>query len=119
QWYLKKVYIEDDSSGRAQKVPLYFANAGVLLTFSQMLSSVSTSAFIYFDIGIASPGQHLFRGRAIPTVGLMNLAEILAYWSLSHCFMVITICYGNAHQQQKSIAAIKHIPSLLMNIIFI
>ncbi|KAA1133274.1 hypothetical protein PGTUg99_018498 [Puccinia graminis f. sp. tritici] len=53
-------------SAQAHRVPLYFANAGVLLTTSQLLSSASTSAFIWFDIGAASPGEHLFGSRALP-----------------------------------------------------
>ncbi|KAA1069805.1 hypothetical protein PGT21_033567 [Puccinia graminis f. sp. tritici] len=117
-WYLKKLYIEDHSSGKAHQVPLYFANAGVLLTTSQLLSSASTSAFIWFDIGAASPGEHLFGSRALPAVGLMNLAEILAYWSLSHCFLVITICHGNKKQQEKSMSSIRHIPPQVINFIF-
>ncbi|KAI7948124.1 hypothetical protein MJO28_010032 [Puccinia striiformis f. sp. tritici] len=118
QWFLRKLYIQDESSGEARKSPLYFANARVLLTISQLLSSASTPAFIWFDTGITTPHAHSLRPQVMPAFGLMNLAEILAYWSLLHCFLV-TVCYGHNGQGNKSLGLIRYIPPQLINFIFI
>ncbi|WAR60035.1 hypothetical protein PtB15_11B677 [Puccinia triticina] len=118
QWVFRKVYIQDQSGGEVHKDPLYFANARVLLTIAQLLSSASTPAFIWFDIGVTTPNEHSLRPQVMPAFGLMNLAEILAYWSLSHCFLV-TVCYGQKTPGAKSKGLITHISPRLINTIFI
>ncbi|KAA1098989.1 hypothetical protein PGT21_032191 [Puccinia graminis f. sp. tritici] len=118
QWVLRKLYIQEQSGREAHQAPLYFANARVLLTISQLLSSVSTPAFIWFDTGITTPNEHSLRPQVMPAFGLMNLAEILAYWSLSHCFLV-TVCYGHKSQGDNSTGLIRYISPRLINFLFI
>lgn len=116
---MKRLYVQKRSGGEDHHTaPLYFANARVLLTISQLLSSASTPAFIWFDNGLATPSQRALRPQVMPAFGLMNLAEILAYWSLSHCFMV-TVCYGHQGQADKSTGPLRYFSPSFINCLFI
>jgi len=120
KWFFRRLYIHDESDREApvHKAPLYFANARVLLTISQLLSSASTPAFIWFDNSLLTPSQQSLRPHVMPAFGLMNLAEILAYWSLSHCFLV-TIYYGAKDRRESCQGLLSRCaPHWLINFLF-
>ncbi|OAV91003.1 hypothetical protein PTTG_12396 [Puccinia triticina 1-1 BBBD Race 1] len=101
QWIFRRLYIKNRPGQSAQlyKAPLFWLNAGVVMTMSQLLGSVATLAYIIDWFKIASTVGRPSATLTEPAIGLMFMCEMLTYWSLMHCF-VVTIYYDHETQAE-------------------
>ncbi|KAA1107624.1 hypothetical protein PGT21_020205 [Puccinia graminis f. sp. tritici] len=94
QWLFRKLYIKDNSGTNVYNTPLYWVNAGILMTASQLIGSLGAQAFILIQILSADSVRYAIHSQLEPPLGLMFIGEMLTYWSLMHCFLV-AIYYDN------------------------
>ncbi|KAA1116104.1 hypothetical protein PGTUg99_035025 [Puccinia graminis f. sp. tritici] len=99
QWIFRKLYIKTHPGANVYKTPLFWINAGVLMTISQLISSVATQAYIIIWFKIANAGKPTHT-LTEPTLGLMFMCEMLTYWGLMHCF-VVAIYYDHETQVEN------------------
>ncbi|KAI7935518.1 hypothetical protein MJO28_016389, partial [Puccinia striiformis f. sp. tritici] len=88
QWLVRRLYIKDHSGQNVYKAPLFWVNAGTLMTASQLMGSLGAQAFILIQILSAQSARYAVHLQLEPPLGIMFLGEMLTYWSLMHCFLV-------------------------------
>ncbi|PLW43364.1 hypothetical protein PCANC_13195 [Puccinia coronata f. sp. avenae] len=119
QWLFRRLYIKDHKGGTVHKVPLFWLNAGVLMTAFQFLSSLGSQAFIFMQIKSALSPNYALHSQLEPALGFIYTGEMLTYWSLMHCFLVATY-YGNEAQGNTVKGMSQWTPSpTVLNAIFI
>ncbi|KNZ57421.1 hypothetical protein VP01_2164g1 [Puccinia sorghi] len=104
----------------AEKVystPLYFVNAGVLMSASQLMSSITTQAYIWMRIRMHLSEDYALQCQFFPALGLMFIFNIYSYWSMTHCFL--TLSYRNEIPLPKSKALGWMRSPLLINTFFV
>ncbi|OAV87623.1 hypothetical protein PTTG_12405 [Puccinia triticina 1-1 BBBD Race 1] len=101
QWIFKKLYIYARSGEkRLFGTPLYLVNTGVLMSVSQLLSSVTTQAYIWMQIKMNSSEHYSLHSQFFPALGLMFIFNTCSYWSMTHCFLALY--YSNKNFTDKS-----------------
>ncbi|KAH9452123.1 hypothetical protein Pst134EB_016081 [Puccinia striiformis f. sp. tritici] len=89
QWLFRRLQIGDKSGKEA---PLFWLNAGILMTITQFMGSVATQAYILIELKTARSVSYALRTPMEPALGLMAMCELLNYWFLMH-FFVVAICF--------------------------
>ncbi|KAH9462868.1 hypothetical protein Pst134EA_014958 [Puccinia striiformis f. sp. tritici] len=89
QWLFRRLQIGDKSG---QEAPLFWLNAGILMTITQFMGSVATQAYILIELKTARSVSYALRTPMEPALGLMAMCELLNYWFLMH-FFVVAICF--------------------------
>ncbi|WAR61361.1 hypothetical protein PtB15_12B46 [Puccinia triticina] len=100
QWIFKKLYIYARSGEKLYSTPLYLVNTGVLMSVSQLLSSVTTQAYIWMQIKMNSSEHYSLHSQFFPALGLMFIFNTCSYWSMTHCFLALY--YSNKNFTDKS-----------------
>ncbi|KAI7950196.1 hypothetical protein MJO28_009017 [Puccinia striiformis f. sp. tritici] len=85
QWLFRRLQIGDKSGKEA---PLFWLNAGILMTITQFMGSVATQAYILIELKTARSVSYALRTPMEPALGLMAMCELLNYWFLMHFFVV-------------------------------
>ncbi|KAH9440409.1 hypothetical protein Pst134EB_031024 [Puccinia striiformis f. sp. tritici] len=119
QWLVRRLYIKDHSGQNVYKAPLFWVNAGTLMTASQLMGSLGAQAFILIQILSAQSARYAVHLQLEPPLGIMFLGEMLTYWSLMHCFLV-AIYYDDQTDRYPAKSPRRWTPSpTLINTIFL
>ncbi|PLW10820.1 hypothetical protein PCANC_06533 [Puccinia coronata f. sp. avenae] len=100
-WLVRKIYIYSSSGEKLYNTPLYFLNAGVLMSASQLMSSVTTQAYIWMQVRMHLSEDYALRAQFVPALALMFIFNTYSYWSMTHCFLALS--YTNETLTHKSI----------------
>lgn len=100
-WLWRKLYIRDEKGASVYRTPLYFTNASTLMTISQLLSSIFAQIYLWLQIQSAVSKQ-MIRSEFVLCLGLMNMFELQAYWSMTHCFLVTRFSTCRAEELKSS-----------------
>ncbi|OAV93131.1 hypothetical protein PTTG_10205 [Puccinia triticina 1-1 BBBD Race 1] len=119
RWLFRRLYIKDNMGANVHKAPLFWVNAGILMTTSQLMGSLGAQAFILIQIKSAHSASYAVHSQLEPPLGVMFLGEMLTYWGLMHCFLV-AIYYDNETQGDTTKGLRRWTPSpTTINLIFL
>ncbi|WAR61364.1 hypothetical protein PtB15_12B49 [Puccinia triticina] len=116
-WTYKKLYIYDRSGEKLYSTPLYLVNAGVLMSVSQLLSSVTTQVYILMHIRMNLSEHYALRCQFIPVLGLVFIFDTYSYWSMAHCFLALYYSNKNFAVKPKRLSWLRSPRSI--NIFFL
>jgi len=117
KWLLKKRYIYAYSGQKIYSTPLYYVNAGVLMSVSQLMSSITTQAYIWMQIRMHLSEDYALQCQFFPPLALMFVFNIYSYWSIAHCFLILS--YSNEIPMPKSKVSCWIQSPLLINTFFV
>ncbi|PLW41507.1 hypothetical protein PCANC_13102 [Puccinia coronata f. sp. avenae] len=119
RWFYRKLHFRDQSGNNVYRAPLFWVNAGLLMTISQLVVSVASQSFIVINLRWKMSVDYAIHNPMVPSLGLMIVGEMFTYWALMHCFVVAIYYDQRPHENASNGVARWTVSPTLINLIFV